>query len=83
MDDQQAIALLERMVSIPSLSTDEAALAAFLVEAMAAAGFDAHIDEAGNAIGAIGAGAETVVLLGHMDTVPGAIPVRIEDGALW
>jgi LysW-gamma-L-lysine carboxypeptidase len=45
----------------------------------------AYVDEAGNAVGEIGAPAEqatkTIVLLGHIDTVPGFIPVQImEDG---
>jgi len=40
----------------------------------------ARIDEVGNAIGELGDAAcrRVVVLLGHIDTVPGAIPVRIE-----
>jgi [amino group carrier protein]-lysine/ornithine hydrolase len=78
-----AVALLRRMVEIPSLSGEESALAAFLVEAMRAQGFDARVDEAGNAVGVLGSGPTEIVLLGHMDTVPGAIPVRIEDGVLY
>jgi [amino group carrier protein]-lysine/ornithine hydrolase len=77
------IALLTRMVEIPSLSGDEAALAAFLVEAMRTLGFRAEIDAAGNAVGMLGDGAEDIVLLGHMDTVPGVIPIRLEDGKLY
>jgi LysW-gamma-L-lysine carboxypeptidase len=50
---------------------------------MAQNGFDARIDEMGNAIGHIGSGDRHIVLLGHIDTVPGDIPVRIEDGVLW
>src|SRR5216683_924637 len=45
-------------------------------------GFRASIDEAGNAVGEIGDGPRHVVLLGHIDTVPGEIPVRLEDGEL-
>ena len=76
-------ALLTRMVEIPSLSGEEAALAAFLVEVMRALGFRAEIDEAGNAVGVLGGGKQDIVLLGHMDTVPGVIPVRVEDGKLY
>lgn len=83
MDDTQALDLLQTMLTIPSVSGDEAAIAAYLVSQMHSYGFDAHIDAAGNAVGNIGAGSETVVLLGHMDTVPGVIPVRTEDGVLW
>jgi LysW-gamma-L-lysine carboxypeptidase len=52
---------------------------------MCAAGFDARRDGAGNAIGTTGprgAGRE-VVILGHMDTVPGSIPVEQRDGSLY
>ncbi len=77
------VSLLRRMVEIPSLSGQESDLAAFLVEAMAHFGFRAHVDEAGNAVGIMGDGPVEIVLLGHMDTVPGEIPVRIEDGKLY
>src|SRR5260221_9007459 len=49
---------------------------------MAERGFRATVDDAGNAVGEIGAGPIHVVLLGHIDTVPGEIPVRVEDGEL-
>jgi LysW-gamma-L-lysine carboxypeptidase len=45
-------------------------------------GFDAGPDAAGSAVGTIGDGPRHLVLLGHIDTVPGEIPVRIEDGVL-
>lgn len=34
-------------------------------------------DEAGNAVGIMGDGEKQIVLLGHIDTVPGEIPVRV------
>jgi LysW-gamma-L-lysine carboxypeptidase len=77
------IALLTRMVEIPSLSGEESALADFLVETMRGLGFQAHVDGAGNAVGTLGDGPTEIVLLGHMDTVPGAVPVRVEDGQLY
>ncbi|MCD6288973.1 MAG: [LysW]-lysine hydrolase [Anaerolineae bacterium] len=81
-----SIELLRGAVEIESLSGQEEALAAYLVNAMRARGYDrAFIDEAGNAVGEKGLpdAAHTIVLLGHMDTVPGHIPVRIEDGKLY
>ena len=75
-------ALLTRMVEIPSLSGEESALADFLVETMRGLGFRAQVDEAGNAVGILGDGPVEIVLLGHLDTVPGAIPVRVADGKL-
>ena len=77
------ISLLTRMVEIPSLSGEESALADFLVETMRGLGFQAHVDEAGNAVGTLGEGPTEIVLLGHLDTVPGEIPVRIEGGTLY
>ncbi len=76
-------AFLESMLAIPSLSGREGRLAAFLVEAMNGMGFRARVDEAGNAVGERGEGPVEVVLLGHMDTVPGDIPVRREGGRLY
>jgi LysW-gamma-L-lysine carboxypeptidase len=83
MNDGEAIALLEAMLRSPSVSGDEGALAAFLVRRMAELGFEAAVDGAGNAVGSIGHGPQTVVLLGHMATVPGAIPVRVAAGRLY
>jgi [amino group carrier protein]-lysine/ornithine hydrolase len=81
--------LLYEMVAIPSLSGAEAALAEFLVAQMARLGFDSHIDAASNAVGERGRPDENgrfsreIILLGHMDTVPGDIPVRVENGRLY
>lgn len=79
-----AIGLLRGMLEIPSSSYQERALADFLAEAMADLGFQAHIDGVGNAIGLIERGdGPTLMLLGHLDTVPGQLPVRSEDGKLY
>ena len=84
MDRAAAIELVRGLVAIPSISRREAPASAWLVEQMRAAGYDrAFVDEAGNAVGELGeqAAARTLVLLGHIDTVPGNIPVRIERSA--
>lgn len=76
--------LLIDLVRCYSPSHQEAPAVHMLVAWMAAHGFEAWVDEAGNACGARGApGApRTLMLLGHIDTVPGEIPVRVEDGWL-
>lgn len=80
----QMIELLERCVRIPSLSGQERAVAEFLRDEMQRRGFErAFIDDAGNAIGVMGKGARQIVLLGHMDTVGGHVPVRYENGRLY
>ncbi len=69
------------LVSHYSPSGQERGAAAWLVERMKALGFtNAFIDEAGNAVGVMGAGPRQVVLLGHIDTVPGEIPVALTPG---
>src|SRR5687768_16892661 len=81
MDRASAVELVRGLVAIPSLSRHEAAASAWLVEQMRAAGYDrAFVDDAGNAVGELGdaSASRTIVLLGHIDTVPGNIPVRIE-----
>ncbi len=81
MDRAAATELVRGLVAIPSLSRQEAAASAWLVEQMRAAGYDrAFVDDAGNAVGELGdpSASRTIVLLGHIDTVPGNIPVRIE-----
>jgi LysW-gamma-L-lysine carboxypeptidase len=79
------VAFLKDLISIPSPSGEEAAVSEYLVKQMAALGFRAHRDEVGNAIGIIGNphAAREIVLLGHMDTVPGLIPVRRRGNQLY
>jgi LysW-gamma-L-lysine carboxypeptidase len=86
MDRASAIELVRGLVAIPSLSRYEQAASAWLAEQMRAAGYDrAFVDDAGNAVGELGdpSAARTIVLLGHIDTVPGNIPVRIENDLLY
>jgi LysW-gamma-L-lysine carboxypeptidase len=80
--DEANIELLRGLVAIPSVSGQEADAVAYLCREMAARGFTTRSDAAGNAIGTIGSGERSIVLLGHIDTVPGDIPVRIEHGVL-
>lgn len=82
LSDDQAIHLLENLVAIPSTSTNEERAVEFLARWMNAFGLETEIDSVGNAIGRYGSGDRHIVLLGHIDTVPGEIPVRIETGVL-
>jgi LysW-gamma-L-lysine carboxypeptidase len=77
------ITLLRELVSIYSPSTQEHEASAYLVAAMRQRGYDdAFIDAAGNPVGVWGEGQRQIVLLGHIDTVPGFIPVRQEGDIL-
>jgi [amino group carrier protein]-lysine/ornithine hydrolase len=75
--------LLKNMLEIHSPSHEEGQLASFLVEAMKGMGFTAYCDAVNNAIGVLGNGSKTILLLGHIDTVPGRIPIEIKDGKLY
>lgn len=83
MDDAAAVELLTRAVATSSVSGEEAAVAGLLVEAMASVGMEAHVDAAGNAVGVVGSGPVEVMFLGHIDTVPGTIPVRRDGDRLY
>jgi LysW-gamma-L-lysine carboxypeptidase len=82
--DDAAVDLLASLLRTPSPCGAEDAVARVLLDAMRDAGFEAGRDEVGNVIGSTGpVGRHEVVILGHMDTVPGVIPVDIRDGSLY
>lgn len=72
--------LLIELVKRYSPSTLEAPAVNYLAQWMRERGFEAHVDGAGNAFGIRGAtnADKTLILLGHIDTFPGEIPVRTE-----
>lgn len=81
---ERAESLLRRMVAIDSVSGNEKRLADFLVEELPSWGFETYLDEAGNAIARRGdPSAPMIMLLGHMDTVPGGPPVRLDGDLLY
>lgn len=87
--DAGAVDFLQRLVEIRSESGVETAVAHYLIQQMTQSGFTAQVDAAGNAVGerhcpnADGQITQEIVLLGHMDTVPGDIPVRQEEDKLY
>lgn len=84
--EDDPVELLRGALAIASPSGEEGAVAAYLVAAMQRLGCTrAFVDEAGNAVGEWGDpdAPHSIVLLGHMDTAPGTIPVRVEGGRLY
>jgi [amino group carrier protein]-lysine/ornithine hydrolase len=72
------------LVSRYSPSGEEHDAVQWLVGRMKSFGYDeAFVDDAGNAVGVIGQGPKQVVLLGHIDTVPGEIKVERDDISLY
>lgn len=80
-----SIDLLRELVSRYSPSTQEREAVSYLVEWMSVHGFEAWIDEAGNACGLRGdpSAPQTLMLLGHIDTVAGYIEPRLEGDCLY
>lgn len=77
------VALLRGMLEIESPSGGERPLAEYLCLEMERRGLRAHIDAVGNAVGEIGESGPIIALLGHMDTAPGHVPVRLEGDILY
>ena len=75
--------LLHRLVEVPS-PTGAARMAVELLVAEATRlGFHAREDHAGNFVATKGDRGPHVAFVGHVDTVPGQIPVRVEGRTLW
>jgi len=71
------------LLEIYSPSGREKEIGAFIADEMKKLGFKVRTDEVGNVIGEVGNGKPEILLCGHMDTVPGYIPVRLVDGKLY
>ncbi len=72
------------LISHYSPSGQERDAVDWLVERMHTLGYDqAFIDGAGNAVGILGSGAKQVVLLSHIDTVPGEIEIKQKSNLLY
>ena len=75
---------LAGLVSQYSPSGSERSAVEWLISRMLSLGYSrAYVDEAGNAVGVMGDGPRQVILLGHIDTVPGEIRVRVQDAQLY
>jgi len=93
-DRNDLVAFLQDLIRIPSLSTQERALAERLAEEMRRVGFSrVRQDRIGNVIGCLGAGpGPRLIYNGHMDTVSVSDPTswardpyaaQIEKGVLY
>jgi len=84
MSSNHATETLTGLLSYYSPSGQEQAAVNFLVDHMRRLGYtQAYIDEAGNAVGILGKGPQQIMLLGHIDTVRGDIPLRIDGDLLY
>lgn len=76
-------AVLEALVRVPSVTGEEAAAVKLMQEQARRDGLRVIEDAVGNFIAEAGHGPRLLLFVGHIDTVPGHIPVRVEDGVLW
>ena len=77
--------LLKNSLEIYTPSRSEGGLANLIKErCMSDLGFErVTIDSVGNVIATKGSGEPKMLLCGHMDTVPGQVPVRIDSGFIY
>lgn len=83
ISSEEKVEFLKELVELYSPSGREGEVARFIVESFESFGVEAYIDDVGNVIAVKEGKGPGILLAGHMDTVPGYIPVRIEDGILW
>jgi len=84
MGSTTSIELLKKMLETYSPSGKEKELSTLLKDELKKLGFDkVRTDKVENVYGETGSGEPAVLLCGHMDTVPGWIPVKTEDNRLY
>jgi [amino group carrier protein]-lysine/ornithine hydrolase len=76
------VSLLKRILEAYSPSGSESELSTLLLKELRANGVGADLDGAGNVVAEIGDQGPRILLCGHMDTIPGRIPVIEKDGFL-
>ena len=81
--EEYAVKFLARLLKIYSPSGRERKIGTFIANEMEKLNFKVKVDNVGNVIGEVGHGKPTILLCGHMDTVPGYIPVKIVDGEIY
>ena len=83
MKPDESVDLLKKMVEIYSPSGKEKKIASFIMEKMVTLGYrNVRTDKVGNVLGEWGKGSPTIMLCGHMDTIPGYVPAKIEDNKI-
>ncbi len=80
--ERDRVSLITKSIATYSPSGQEKGMATLLFEELVCAGLSPRIDGAGNAICEVGSGRRSILLCGHMDTVPGELPVVHEGDVI-
>jgi [amino group carrier protein]-lysine/ornithine hydrolase len=81
--DTRRLDLALRTLAAYSPSGEELGVAHLIESELVLRGFNPRVDAAGNVLCEYGAGNTTLLLCGHMDTVPGELPIRNENSELF
>ena len=81
--DEKRTEFAKKAISMYSPSGGEMGLATLIHNELSNAGLQPRIDGAGNVICETGRGEFSILLCGHMDTVPGVLPLKFEDGMIF
>ena len=76
------VSVLKRLLEAYSPSGEEGAAVREFTQLGKLLGLSTRIDEAGNGFARRGSGKPQVLFLGHIDTVPGELPVAVKDGRI-
>ncbi|HYS71224.1 MAG TPA: M20/M25/M40 family metallo-hydrolase, partial [Thermoplasmata archaeon] len=76
------VGVLTALVEEYSPSGHEGDAVQRFIEVSRSLGFTAHADAVGNGIARIGEGRPSIMFLGHIDTVEGRLPVRLDGDRL-
>ncbi len=83
MNPSDQIQLLQGLLMAYSPTLEETPAVNYLAARMQQLGFTVEVDESGSLAGVLGDGPREILLLGHIDTVPGQIPVHLEENRLY
>ncbi|MEM2046375.1 MAG: M20/M25/M40 family metallo-hydrolase, partial [Candidatus Jordarchaeales archaeon] len=75
-----AVGFLIELLEIPSPSGEERKIISFIARRLEEWGYCAEVDRVGNVVAQLGEGEPILLLASHVDTVPGFLPVREENG---
>ncbi|MFO8019504.1 MAG: M20/M25/M40 family metallo-hydrolase [Promethearchaeia archaeon] len=81
--NKKAVKFLKQCIELYSPSGKEEHYAQFLEDFLKNGGFRTHFDKVGNLIAEKGKGKPHLLLVSHMDTIPGKLPVIKKEGKIF